>query len=57
MVSLILSRDADFATEMQALLEGRGRAVHVATSRREAERIRAEADVEMVVWDPVMEVG
>jgi hypothetical protein len=27
------------------------------TDRREAERIEEEVAVEMVVWDPVMEVG
>ena len=53
MVFLIISRDADFVAEMRAVLVGRGCAVNVATSRREAERIRAEADVEMVVRGPV----
>ena len=45
--------DADFVAEMTAMLKARGCAVYVATSRREAERIEAEADVEMVVRGPV----
>jgi hypothetical protein len=57
MVFPILRWDAHFVAGMRALLVARDCAIYVATSAREARRIEDEADVEMVVWDPVMGVG